>query len=46
MNKLPVKYTLLAILACLLWSTAFVGVKIGLQYSKNYPVTLKQLNLL
>lgn len=26
--------SLLAIIACLLWSTAFVGVKIGLQYCK------------
>jgi len=34
MFKLPTKYILLAILACLLWSTAFVGVKIGLQYSQ------------
>jgi len=34
MLKLPLKYTLLAIFACLLWSTTFVGVKIGLQYSK------------
>lgn len=33
MFKLPLKYILPAIFACLLWSTAFVGVKIGLQYS-------------
>lgn len=25
--------TFLAILACLLWSTAFVGIKIGLEYT-------------
>jgi len=36
MWKLPTKYILLAILACLLWSTAFVGVKIGLQYAKPF----------
>lgn len=32
MNKLFSKTTFLAIMACLLWSSAFVGVKIGLQY--------------
>jgi len=36
MWKLPTKYILLAIFACLLWSTAFVGVKIGLQYSQPF----------
>ncbi len=36
MFKLPIKYILLAIFACLLWSTAFVGVKIGLQYAKPF----------
>ncbi|MBU1633706.1 DMT family transporter [bacterium] len=36
MWKLPTKYILLAILACLLWSTAFVSVKIGLQYAKPF----------
>ncbi|GBC63627.1 EamA family transporter [Desulfonema ishimotonii] len=30
----PLTTPLLAILACLLWSTAFVGVKIGLRYSE------------
>ncbi len=34
MKKLSFKNILLAIIACLLWSTAFAGVKIGLQYSK------------
>ena len=32
MNKIFFKTTFLAIIACLLWSSAFVGVKIGLQY--------------
>ena len=36
MWKLPAKYIALAILACLLWSTAFVGVKIGLQYAEPF----------
>jgi drug/metabolite transporter (DMT)-like permease len=36
MWKLPLKYILLAIFACLLWSTAFVGVKIGLQYAQPF----------
>jgi drug/metabolite transporter (DMT)-like permease len=36
MFKLPLKYILLAIFACLLWSTAFVGVKIGLQYAQPF----------
>ncbi|MBS2213444.1 DMT family transporter [Carboxylicivirga mesophila] len=33
MQKEIVKNTLLAIIACLLWSTAFVGIKIGLKYT-------------
>jgi len=33
MNVTSLKVILLAILACLLWSTAFVGIKIGLQYT-------------
>ncbi|WP_430810275.1 MULTISPECIES: DMT family transporter [unclassified Carboxylicivirga] len=33
MHKDTIKTTLLAIVACLLWSTAFVGIKIGLQYT-------------
>ncbi|WP_430813547.1 DMT family transporter [Carboxylicivirga sp. RSCT41] len=33
MQKETLKNTLLAIIACLLWSTAFVGIKIGLQYT-------------
>ena len=32
----PAKYIALAIFACLLWSTAFVGVKIGLQYAQPF----------
>lgn len=36
MWKLPPKYLLLAVFACLLWSTAFVGVKIGLQYAPPF----------
>jgi len=32
-NKDLIRNTTLAILACLLWSTAFVGIKIGLQYT-------------
>ncbi len=32
MNKIHSNTILLAIIACLLWSSAFVGVKIGLQY--------------
>lgn len=36
MLKLPLKYILLAVFACLLWSTAFVGVKIGLQYAQPF----------
>lgn len=34
MKKLSLKNILWAIVACLLWSTAFAGIKIGLQYSK------------
>jgi len=30
---LPVRTTMLAIFACLLWSTAFVGIKLGLPYT-------------
>ncbi|WP_439182321.1 DMT family transporter [Carboxylicivirga taeanensis] len=33
MQKETVRNTLLAIIACLLWSTAFVGIKIGLKYT-------------
>jgi drug/metabolite transporter (DMT)-like permease len=33
MQKETIKNTSLAIIACLLWSTAFVGIKIGLQYT-------------
>lgn len=33
MNKEKLTINVLAIIACLLWSTAFTGVKIGLQYS-------------
>ncbi|MCU4154532.1 DMT family transporter [Carboxylicivirga sp. A043] len=33
MQKETVKNIVLAIIACLLWSTAFVGIKIGLQYT-------------
>ena len=33
MRNLIVTTTFLAILACLLWSTAFVGIKIGLEYT-------------
>jgi len=33
LKNLSVKYILLAILACLLWSTAFAGIKIGLKYT-------------
>ncbi len=33
MRKESVRNTLLAIVACLLWSTAFVGIKIGLKYT-------------
>ncbi len=33
MKNLVPRNTLLAILACLLWATAFVGIKIGLQYT-------------
>lgn len=33
MKNLIVTTTFLAILACLLWSTAFVGIKIGLEYT-------------
>lgn len=36
MFKLPTKYILLAVFACLLWSTAFVGVKIGLRYCQPF----------
>jgi drug/metabolite transporter (DMT)-like permease len=32
MNRILSKTTFLAIIACLLWSSAFVGVKIGLKY--------------
>ncbi|MFW5877888.1 MAG: EamA family transporter, partial [bacterium] len=32
MNKKVISTNFLAIIACLLWSTAFVGVKIGLEY--------------
>ena len=34
MKKQNLNTALLAILACLLWSTAFVGIKIGLQYAR------------
>jgi len=34
MHKNTVINTTLAIVTCLLWSTAFVGIKIGLEYSK------------
>lgn len=33
MQKENLRNTLLAIIACLLWSTAFVGIKTGLQYT-------------
>ncbi|MCG8579164.1 MAG: DMT family transporter [Bacteroidales bacterium] len=33
MQKETITNTVLAIIACLLWSTAFVGIKIGLQYT-------------
>ncbi|MBK3517225.1 DMT family transporter [Carboxylicivirga marina] len=33
MQKEAIKNTVLAIIACLLWSTAFVGIKIGLEYT-------------
>jgi drug/metabolite transporter (DMT)-like permease len=33
MGLTPIKTALLAILSCVLWSTAFAGVKIGLQYT-------------
>jgi drug/metabolite transporter (DMT)-like permease len=33
MNREQLKNTLLAIVACLLWSSAFVGIKIGLPYT-------------
>lgn len=33
MRNRELKYSVLAICACLLWSTAFVGIKIGLQYT-------------
>ena len=32
----PLASTFLAIIACLLWSTAFVGIKIGLRYSPPF----------
>ena len=32
----PIVSTFLAIVACLLWSTAFVGIKIGLRYSEPF----------
>ena len=35
-NNSRSKIIMLAILACLLWSTAFVGVKIGLKYSEPF----------
>ncbi len=35
-EKRPFSTVLLAVLACLLWSTAFVGVKIGLRYSDPF----------
>lgn len=34
MQKLSFRHILLAILACFLWSTAFVGVKTGLRYAQ------------
>lgn len=33
MGSTSIKISLLAIFSCLLWSTAFVGIKIGLQYT-------------
>lgn len=36
MNNIIKSTTFLAILACMLWSTAFVGVKIGLQYQSPF----------
>jgi len=33
MQKQTITHSGLAILACLLWSTAFVGIKIGLQHT-------------
>lgn len=36
MNNIIKSTTFLAILACILWSTAFVGVKIGLQYQSPF----------
>ena len=35
-TRSPLTSTLLAIIACLLWSTAFVGIKIGLRYSAPF----------
>lgn len=36
MDKFTKSSTILAIVACFLWSTAFVGIKIGLQYSAPF----------
>ena len=35
-RHLPITYCGLAVLACLLWSTAFAGVKIGLRFAKPF----------
>ena len=34
MQKISIKNNIKAIISCLLWATAFVGIKIGLKYSK------------
>jgi len=39
MNPEKLKNTLLAIAACLLWSSAFVGIKIGLPYTTPFAST-------
>ncbi len=44
MNSEKLKNTLLAIIACLLWSSAFVGIKIGLPCIMKFFV--RRVNLL